>query len=102
MKHFADRQQGDALVYHIGDKVWLETKNLKLNQPNKKLAAKRIGPFPIMQIISSNTVKLKLPVHFHMHPVFNVNLIHPYQTPVAGQAHLVPDPVEFENGEEFE
>ena len=89
-------------MYRVGEKVWLETKNLKINQPNKKLAEKRIGPFAIMQIISSNTVKLKLLFAFQLHPVFNVDLLHPYHPPVAGQAHPVPEPVEFDDGDEYE
>src|SRR6266704_2098323 len=102
MKRFADMQWRDVPVYKVGDKVWLETKNLKINQPNKKLTEKRIGPFEVTQIVSANAVKLKLPVAFQLHPVFNVDLIHPYQPPVHGQVVLAPDPVEFDDGEEYE
>jgi len=102
MKRFAERNRSEAPEYKVGDKVWLETKNLRIKRPNKKLAEKRIGPFKITQIISANVVKLKLPNHFRIHPVFNVALIHPYRPPVEGQEMPKPEPVTFDDEEEYE
>ena len=35
--------------FNIGDKVWLDGTNLRLSHPSKKLAAKRYGPFTVME-----------------------------------------------------
>ena len=33
--------------YQVGDKVWLEGRNLTTTHPTAKLAPRRYGPFPI-------------------------------------------------------
>jgi hypothetical protein len=102
MKLYADRKRSDAPEYKEGDKVWLETKNLKIDRPSKKLTEKRIGPYQITKIISTNAVKLKLPSHFRIHPVFNVSSLRPFIDTIPGQKKIIPPPVDFEEGEEFE
>ena len=41
--------------WKVGDKVWLEGKNLRLRYLTKKLAPKQEGPFEISQVISPLT-----------------------------------------------
>ena len=55
--------------WKVGDKVWLDNKNLKLHYQSKKLAPKREGPFEIEQVLSPSTYKLHLPPTWKMHPV---------------------------------
>lgn len=38
-------------VFWVGDKVWLEGKNIRTMQPSAKLAAKRHGPFEIIEVL---------------------------------------------------
>ena len=38
MTRYADQHRGSAPEYKVGDKVWLSTKNIKINQPSRKLA----------------------------------------------------------------
>ena len=61
MKRYADFHRGEPPKYKVGNKVWLETEHLKIARPSKKLSEKRIGPYPITEVKSSNTVKLGLP-----------------------------------------
>jgi len=39
----------DNQEYAIGDKVWLESYNLSIDAPSKKLGAKRLGPYEILE-----------------------------------------------------
>jgi hypothetical protein len=61
MKHYMDYHCGEPPKYEVGQNVWLEMENLNLKQLTKKLTEKHIGPYPIIDIKSSNTVQLKLP-----------------------------------------
>ena len=38
MTRYADQHRSSAPEYKIGDKVWLSTKDLKINCPSHKLA----------------------------------------------------------------
>ena len=38
MTRYADQHRGSAPEYKTGDKVWLSTKDIKINQPSRKLA----------------------------------------------------------------
>jgi len=40
--------------------MWLENKNIQLNQPSKKLDNKRYGPFRISEDIGSGAFQLEL------------------------------------------
>lgn len=72
----ADRKLSPQLPFHIGQKVYLSTKYLKLNVPCKKLAPKFIGPFPIVKIINPVIVKLQLlRLLGKTHPVFHCSLL---------------------------
>ena len=47
--------------FQKGDKVWLDTKNLRIKQPSPKLGPKRIGPFEVLERVGDLDYKLKLP-----------------------------------------
>ena len=42
----------DTPKYKEGDLVWLDGKNLRINQPTPKLAPRRQGPFKVIQVMS--------------------------------------------------
>ena len=44
--------------WKVGDRVWLEGKNLRLHYPTRKLAPQQEGPFEISHIISPLTYRL--------------------------------------------
>ena len=75
MTRYADQHRGSALEYKVGDKVWLSTKDLKINRPSRKLAERQLGPFEIIKVVSPNAVKLKLPTSFKIHDVINVSRV---------------------------
>jgi len=55
--------------------VWLENKNIQLNQPSKKLDNKRYGSFRIAKDIGSGAFQLELPEGWMIHNVFNEDLL---------------------------
>ena len=73
MTRYADQHRGSAPEYKVGDKVWLSTKDIKINRPSRKLTERQLGPFEIVKIISPNVVKLKLPMSFKIHDIINVS-----------------------------
>lgn len=92
MKRFADQKRGDAPVYKIEDKVWLSTKNLAINLPSWKLGHKRIGPYPVSEIINPNAIRLKLPKSIHIHDVVNTSRMMPFEEPIIPGQKAVPAP----------
>ena len=47
--------------FKVNDKVWLESKNLKLRHESRKLAPKREGPFTITEVLNPLNYHLSLP-----------------------------------------
>ena len=103
MKRYADYHHGDPPQYQMGQKVWLETENLSIQRPSKKLLEKRIGPYPIVDVKSSNAMQLKLPRSIKIHPVVNVSHVRPYVEPcIPQQTTTAPPPVEIKGEFEYE
>ncbi|ESK83052.1 hypothetical protein Moror_16945 [Moniliophthora roreri MCA 2997] len=85
----------------VGQKVWLEGKNLNFGYPSKKLAPKREGPFEIESVLGPVTYKLALPEQWKIHPVFHASLLSPYKrNEVHGRNFLKPPPDLIEGQEE--
>jgi len=92
----------DTPKYKEGDLVWLEGRHLRTNQPTAKLAPKRHGPFPIVQVMSPVNYRLKLPTQWSIHDVFHIDLLTPYQeTDLHGSNYLRPAPDLIDNEEEY-
>ena len=95
------KHQGQT--FKEGDLVWLEGRNLHLDQPSIKLAAKHHGPFPVVQVLSPLTYCLALPIQWKIHPVFHVDLLTPYKGMVFhGTNYTRPPPDLIDGEEEFE
>ncbi|ESK82068.1 retrotransposon nucleocapsid protein [Moniliophthora roreri MCA 2997] len=89
--------------FTVGQKVWLEGKNLNFGYPSKKLAPKREGPFKIESVLGPVTYKLTLPEQWKVHPVFHASLLSPYKrNEVHGRNFLKPLPDLIEGQEEHE
>ena len=98
----ADQHRGSAPKYKVGDKVWLGTKDIKINRPSRKLTERQLGPFEIIKVVSPNAVKLKLPTSFKIHDVINVLRVRPYKPPVEEQRVTPPEAIEVEGTPEYE
>ncbi len=93
----------DTPKYQEGDLMWLEGRHLRTNQPTTKLAPKRHGPFPIVQVMSPVNYRLKLPTQWSIHDVFHIDLLTPYrETDLHGSNYSRPPPDLVDNEEEYE
>jgi hypothetical protein len=90
----------DMPKYKEGDQVWLEGKNLRINQPTAKLAPRRHGPFKITQVMSAVNYRLELPTQWSIHPVFHIDLLTPYKETIMHGPNFTRPTPELINGEE--
>jgi hypothetical protein len=92
----------DTPKYKEGDLVWLEGKNLRINQPTAKLAPRRHGPFKIIQVMSTVNYRLELPTQWSIHPVFHIDPLTPYkETTMHGPNFTRPAPELIDGEEEY-
>src|SRR6266702_4072077 len=92
----------DTPKYREGDYMWLEGRHLRTNQPTAKLAPKRHGPWPIVQVMAPVNYRFKLPTQWSVHDIFYMDLLTPYrETDLHGSnySRLAPDLVD--NKEEY-
>jgi hypothetical protein len=86
-----------------GDKVWLDSRNLHIRTPSKKLSHRRIGPYPIKEQLSPVTYRLQLPETMKINNVFHVDLLTPYhETKAYGPQPVQPPPILIDGDEEYE
>jgi hypothetical protein len=90
----------DTPKYKEGDQVWLEGKNLRINQPTAKLAPRRHGPFKIIQVMSAVNYRLELPTQWSIHPVFHIDLLTPYRETIMHSPNFTRPTPELIDGEE--
>ena len=89
--------------FQKGDKVWLESKNLKLWYESQKLAPKQEGPFKIQEVLGSLTYQLELPKQWKIHPVFHATLLLPYkENDIHGKKFTHPPPDLIDGLEKYE
>ncbi|KAF8730579.1 hypothetical protein RHS02_07663, partial [Rhizoctonia solani] len=85
--------------YAIGKRVWLDGKNVELRTNSSKLDPKRLGPFEVLEKISSHAYRLKFPETLKIHNVFYVGLLSKvHESP--SQSFLEHPPPETIEGEE--
>ena len=60
MKRQFNKKRWNPQGLKVGDNVWLENKNIQLNQPSKKLDNKRYRPFRISKDIGSGAFLLQI------------------------------------------
>src|ERR1700678_1827985 len=73
----AARKTNTFTPFVKGQKVWLDTRNLKMSY-HKKIAPKREGPFEIDEVLGPMIYRLKLPETWKIHDVFHAILLQPY------------------------
>ena len=90
-KAYADLHRQEV-TYKVGDKVLLNTKNVRWRSPGApKLMPRFIGPFVVLEVIGKVAYRLDLPVVMKMQPVFHVSLLQQWHA--AG--NLQPPPPRF-------
>ena len=95
-------------TFSVGDRVWLATKNLSLEDGSgsRKLHPKFCGPFEITQKINQVTFRLKLsdPMKAKgIHDAFHVSLLKPYVEDTFSRTEEPSPAVKFKDGhEEYE
>ena len=95
-----NRIRGKTTTFKIGDKVWLEARNLRRNMVDPKFTPKCEGPFKIKKVLSTLSYQLELPKSWKIHPTFYISLLSPYkETETHGPNYIRPPP-ELVNGEE--
>jgi len=86
--------------WKVGAKVWLDSRNLKINFPSRKLTPRREGPFEISQVISPYAYHLRLPPTWKMHGVFHASLLSPYKKTPEFSPNFIPQPSTLVEGKE--
>src|SRR5436190_17545253 len=97
------RNKGTAkeeIRHKKGDKVWLNTKNIRTRRPAKKLDDRNAGPFVISQVISSHAYRIELPKTMRIHNVFHADLLSPFKKDTFGRFQGRPPPIITDEGEE--
>lgn len=104
MARFYDQTRGEAVAYKVGDKVWLEGKDIKTDRPCKKLDDKRYGPYKVTKVVGPNAYQLKLPPSMKVYPVFSTVKLRPFhEDSVTGRkTSLRPQPVVIADKPEWE
>ena len=81
----------------------LSTKDLVFKErPAKKLIDWYVGPYTIEEVVSTNAVKLQLPILMRIHLVINISQIVWYKKQVEEQKKEKVKPIEVEEVEEWE
>jgi Chromo (CHRromatin Organisation MOdifier) domain len=95
----AEKRQNMFTPFTVGQKVWLDTRNMKTNY-HKKMAPKQEGPFEVEEVLGPVTYQLKLPTTWKIHNMFHAVLLKPYiETEVHGENFSRPIP-DILDGEE--
>jgi hypothetical protein len=102
--HDAGRRQ--APDYQVGDKVYVDTKILRvIAVGTPKFLQRWQGPFEITKVIvgqvnkEATAVRVKLPSHWRVHPVFHVSAVKPF--PVHSRGTEPPPSVMVQGQEEY-
>ena len=97
----AGRRKDMFTPFEKGQKVWLDSCNLKTSY-HKKIRPKREGPFEIKEVLGPVTYQLKLPETWRIHIVFHAVLLRPYtETKAHGNNYPQPLPDLLEGEEVY-
>ena len=96
------RRKKDMFVpFEKGQKVWLDSRNLKTLY-HKKIGPKQEGPFEIEEVLGPVTYQLKLLETWKIHNVFHAILLRPYtETEAHGNNYPRPPPDLLEGEEVY-
>jgi hypothetical protein len=92
---YFNRRIAQPPPYKVGDRVWLNRRNLARLRPHLKLDVAFYGPFRIIAKTASPLVwRLDLPPHMSLlYPCFHVNLLEPFREGFKNQWQEPPRPI---------
>ena len=100
-QEYADEHRLPAPSFQVGDKVWLNAKNIRTRRPCRKLDSRCLGPYTVTKQIGTHAYRLCLPDSIRIHNVFHVSLLDmAADDPLPGQQTLPPPSVEVEGEQE--
>jgi hypothetical protein len=105
LRQYNQQKKGECHYHPFmeGDLILLDSTNLKLPYPLKKLAPKCLGPFKIIGTQGTYSYELQLPDHWSVYPVFHTSLLQPYtETEAHGPNYMEPPPTVVNDDEEYE
>jgi len=86
MKKKWNTKKKSEIEWKKGDLVWVDAAHYNIDQPSKKLSAKQLGLFSIIQKVSKLAYELKIPSTWKsIHPVINESYLISYVTPIFKQ-----------------
>lgn len=98
----ADRRRLPAPFFQIGNKVWLNMKNIHTRRPFRKLDNKCYRPYLIEERISTHAYCLTLPNTMKIHNIFHVSLLDlAANDSLNGQIIPPPQPMKVDREEEW-
>ena len=77
MQKYANQDRIIPPPFRIGDRVFIHSDHIRTNCTTRKLAEKKIGPFPIISQPSPMSFTLRLPSTIRIHLVFHVSQLEP-------------------------
>jgi len=105
MTQYYNRKRTLAPMYKPGDRVYLDTSDIKTTCPSLKLSYHRLGPFEIKCQVGPSAYRLKLPHGMgQLHLVFNiVKLSAALEDLILGRKpQALPLPIVVDKEEEWE
>jgi hypothetical protein len=99
-----NRHVRDTPRWHIGDEVWLNSRQISTTRPCPKLGHRWLGPFPICSQVSTSAYKLTHSLSMKgVHPVFHVSVLQRHNVDTIDQRrNVAPEPVVIEGKDEWE
>jgi hypothetical protein len=95
-----DNCRREGIVMNVGDRVWMDARNILTQRPSKKLDWKHLGPYKISEVISLWAYQSNLPKDIYIHPVQPISHRSKVsEDPLPGQIKPAPPPI-IENREE--
>ena len=88
--------------FQVGEKVWLQAKQIKIHQQSAKLGPKQLGPFTITDVLSDVDYRLALPTALRIHNVFHVDHLSPHKENEVNGLTPPSEPVTINGEEEYE
>jgi hypothetical protein len=87
-------------MFKVGQRVWLDAKNLPLLYVSPKFAPQCQGPFLISHVVTPVSYQLTLPSTWGIHDVFHASLLLLYKETATHGPNFVPPPPDLIVGEE--